>query len=176
MNLFSEPEDRGALLSDCGTYRYHLWRIWDKSLPCLVWVMQNPSTADAVDDDPTIRKCVAIAENHGYGGICVRNVFALRATDDRELLSHSDPVGPDNARQLRRACEHAPSSRLVLAWGVRFGGKALAPHYDAASKILQGLDPWCLGTTAAGEPKHPLFMKNKAEMFRFMPITKAGAA
>lgn len=177
MNLFGdEPEeDRGAIISECGMYRYHLWRVWDKDLLCLVWVMQNPSTANATDDDPTIRKCIAIARHHGYGGISVRNVFALRATDERELLKHTDPVGPENEQHLLAARSIAPMTRLVLAWGNRFGGKALAHHYQNAANILGGLEPYCLGTTAAGEPLHPLFQKNKADLVRYMPLRKDGA-
>lgn len=42
----------GAILD--GPYRYRLWRIWDRALPMVCWVMLNPSTADATEDDPTI--------------------------------------------------------------------------------------------------------------------------
>jgi hypothetical protein len=66
----------GAVLSDCGQYRYRLWRVWDDCLPLMVFVMQNPSTATADADDPTIRKCIGFAKRHGYGGVSVRNVFA----------------------------------------------------------------------------------------------------
>lgn len=33
------PEESGAIISECGQYRYHFWRIWDTCLPTLVWVM-----------------------------------------------------------------------------------------------------------------------------------------
>lgn len=101
----SENERAGAILSACGTYRYHLWRLWDKALPVMVFVMQNPSTADASHDDPTIRKCIGFAKRHGYGGISVRNIFALRATDERILLTHHDPFGPENDAHLLAARE-----------------------------------------------------------------------
>jgi hypothetical protein len=154
------PETRGATLSDCRTYRYHLWRVWDEDLPCLVFVMQNPSTADERVDDPTIRKCVHFARRDGYGGISVRNVFALRATDERELLTHPDPVGPLNLDHLGTARQVSVLTRLVVAWGKPFGGNRLRSHYRAAESILAGLAPYCLGVNGDGSPKHPLFLAN----------------
>ncbi len=47
----------------------------------VVWVMLNPSTADHVHDDPTIRRCMGFARAWGYGGIAVVNLYAWRATD-----------------------------------------------------------------------------------------------
>ena len=44
----------GADFSDDRVYRYRLWREWDDSLPSCLFVMLNPSTADATQDDPTI--------------------------------------------------------------------------------------------------------------------------
>lgn len=48
--------DSGATISECGKYRYRLWRVWDESLPTCCFVMLNPSKADATEDDPTIRQ------------------------------------------------------------------------------------------------------------------------
>ena len=70
MNLFDELTDEqrsGAIISACGQYRYHLWRRWDELLPTMVWVMLNPSTADATEDDPTIRRCIGFAKREGCG-------------------------------------------------------------------------------------------------------------
>lgn len=57
-----------AEISDCGRYRYRLSRWWgDKDDPDrAVFVMLNPSTADASNDDPTIRRCIGFAQSHGY--------------------------------------------------------------------------------------------------------------
>lgn len=167
MTLFntidSPPKvESGATLSDCGAYRYHLWRVWDDCLPVMAFVMQNPSTADASEDDPTIRRCIGFAKREGCGGISVRNVFALRATDERELLTHPDPVGPENVSHLSAVRGVAVMTRLVVAWGERTGGKRLAGHYTAAAVLLSCLKPYCLGTNKSGEPKHPLYLPNNA--------------
>lgn len=156
--------DSGAIISECKLYRYHLWRIWDKSLPIMVFVMQNPSTADATEDDHTIRKCMGFADKHGYGGISVRNVFALRATNEKELLTHPDPRGPENNNHLLSCREVSMLSKLVVAWGNQLGGSRLRNHYKEASAIVSALNPYCLGTTKSGQPKHPLMVAYAAEI------------
>lgn len=50
MHLF---EESGALFSPCRLYRYKLWRKWGDAPPA-VFVMLNPSTADEIDNDPTV--------------------------------------------------------------------------------------------------------------------------
>ena len=67
-----------AWISECGRYRYSLTRRFADGLD-LVFVMLNPSTADADKDDPTIRRCCGFADRMGFGGIIVVNLFALRA-------------------------------------------------------------------------------------------------
>jgi hypothetical protein len=161
----TEPETlSGATISECGLYRYRLWRVWNQEAPLMVFVMQNPSTADASEDDPTIRKCIGFARKHGFGGISVRNVFALRATDERELLTHPDPFGPVNEGHLMAARAESLMTRLVVAWGNRLGGRRLRHHYDRAAACCLTLKPYCLGTNASGEPKHPLFVPYSAAL------------
>ncbi len=159
-DLFSnDPEPmNGAILSECGLYRYHLWRIWDSDRATLVFVMQNPSTADATEDDATIRKCVGFAKCNGFGSISVRNVFAYRATDERELLEVADPFGPENYKHLLSVRKVQVVTKLVLAWGNRVGGKRLNHHYTNAMAAVMAQDPHCLGTTKSGQPKHPLMV------------------
>lgn len=156
-------EDRsGAIISPCGTYRYHLWRRWDETLPTMVWVMLNPSTADASEDDPTIRRCMGFARREGCGGISVRNVFALRATNPDELLKHPDPFGPENEDHLLAARNCSLMTLLVLGWGSRI--KRLNSYYTRAAVCLVGQKPNCFGTTKGGDPRHPLYLPSDAPM------------
>ena len=42
MKLF-EDNIKGAIISDCGKYRYQLWRIWDKTATLVMFIMlQTP--------------------------------------------------------------------------------------------------------------------------------------
>jgi hypothetical protein len=39
-----------------GEHRYSLTRVWDPALPTITFVLLNPSTADAVQLEPTLRR------------------------------------------------------------------------------------------------------------------------
>jgi len=99
--------DAGALLDEDGLYRWRLWRLWDASRPRLLWVLLNPSTADARDDDPTLRRCVGYAVRWGYGAVDLVNLFALRSTDPRALRSAADPIGYANDAHIAVAVQAA---------------------------------------------------------------------
>lgn len=136
-----------ARLSPCRTYRYELGRRWGAG-PLLTWCMLNPSKADEVDDDPTIRKCVGFSERWGYGAIRVVNLFALIATNPRDLLRHPDPIGPDNFALLSTLGGH-----VIAAWGASIPKTAEA---DAMARVVRGRAGYCLGRTKNGEPCHPV--------------------
>lgn len=145
-----------AVISDCGRYRYLLRRTWDYSKPRVLYVMLNPSTADASVDDATIRSCVRLATDLGYGSIEVVNLFGWRATDPAELPKASDPIGPDNERVV-----HAAVCRcdvVIFAWGA-------TPFAESKSRSFREMVKqhrpavYCLGKTKAGAPKHPLYIK-----------------
>lgn len=162
----------GARLSPDEVYRYTLDRVWDTTLPRAVFVMLNPSTADARVNDPTIVRCRGFAEREGCGSLSVVNLYALRATDPAELKDHPDPVGPENAFYLRSVITQNP--RLVIAaWGAH---RMAAARVPALEEILR--DPltgrrirlMCLGTTKSGAPRHPLYVR------RDQPLTPLGRA
>lgn len=103
-----------AIISHCGLYRYRLERDGDGEGRTAV-IMVNPSTADADADDQTIRKLRGFGDRYGWGKIVVGNLFALRATDVRELGRHPDPVGPDNDHHLQMIIGGA--RQVIVAWG-----------------------------------------------------------
>lgn len=148
--------ERSALLSDDGVYRYSLDRVWRRSAPRVVFVMLNPSTADACVDDATIRRCVGYARRWGHGGIRVVNLYALRSRDPGALLSAADPVGPGNDQML---FETARESRdrgylCVGAWGANADvGRAVSVSWTWAET---GARLRCFGLTQGGHPLHPL--------------------
>lgn len=143
---------KSAVISDCGTYRYFLLRGEQNQLP---FIMLNPSTADDKLDDPTIRRCISFAKSFGYDGIVVLNLYALRATNPKELWTHDDPVGPDNDLWLTGNSFH--HREVVCAWGAN----AKPDRVKQVADMLTGLGVKlkCLGTTKAGAPRHPLYVK-----------------
>jgi hypothetical protein len=137
-------------------YRYKLVRVWDETRACAVWIMLNPSTADAFSEDPTIKRCMTFTKNWGLGGLVVVNLFALRATDPRLLQRHPDPVGPENDRFIAEVI--GPDSVVVCAWGAN--RMADYRHEEVMDIIAaRGAKPKCLGTTRAGYPRHPLYVR-----------------
>jgi hypothetical protein len=144
-----------AILSPCGTYRYRLTRGPEPRLPI---VMLNPSTADASQDDPTIRRCMGFARRQGYAGITVCNLFALRSKDPKALRPHKDPFGPENDLYLAELVRSAPPQREVLcAWG-RHGHLFGADVHASLILHKAGAFLVCLGVTKEGLPRHPLMV------------------
>ncbi len=157
----------GAVLSECGRFRYRLSRVWNANIPPAVFICLNPSTADAEADDPTIRRCVGFAKTFQCGGIVVVNLFALRATDPRELKKASDPVGPDNDSYIRHAVSWG--SPIIAAWGAcqQHMPRAHNDRIAAVLKLLSDFDLYCLGKTKDGHPRHPLMLANSAKLTLF---------
>ena len=142
-------EGNGAELSDCGHYRYKLWRVWDAGGELCLFVMLNPSTADARNDDATIRRCIDYAKRWGYGGLLVGNLFAYRSTDPTVLQKVIDPIGPANDAALVEL--HQAATLTVAAWG-NTGG--LRNRDRAVRRMLAGLS--CLRINRDGSPAHPV--------------------
>ena len=145
---------RGATFSECGLYRYRLWRTWDTGLPTLNVIGLNPSTADAVQDDPTIRRCIGFARDWGYGSLVMTNLFAFRATDPREMKRFMAPIGQENDRHLVEVAEKA--GLVLAAWGVH--GDHMGRADAVIDGVLRGIQVHCLGRTAGNYPRHPLYL------------------
>ena len=159
-----------ADLSDDGLYRYRLTRRWgNRAAPNVCWIMLNPSTADAVEDDPTIRRCIGFSQAWGFDSLTVVNLFALRSTDPKGLLGSDDPIGPDNDHAIRLAALEA--TRCIAAWGTKGG------YRQRNSDVIRMVTGDCmeplhaLAITKDGHPKHPLYVKGDTAptLFREVP-------
>lgn len=145
-----------ALYSPCETYRYLLTRVWDTDAPRLLFVMLNPSTASELRNDPTVARCEARARAMGQGAVRVANLFAFRATDPRDLRAAPAPEGPENDRLLVESVQWADG--VICAWGNH--GTLLGRAALAEALLRQTGKPLLhLGLTAAGQPRHPLYVR-----------------
>lgn len=169
MTTLRDPATRSwAVLSDDGRYRYRLGRRWADDGACDVWVMLNPSTADALVDDPTIRRCAGFSKSWGAAGIVVVNLFALRATNPAELYVAEDPVGPDNDDHITRVVETASweEGRVIVAWGAH--PAAVDRSQEVRAMLEEQWAHWSnfkllsLGRTQSGAPRHPLYLPGTA--------------
>lgn len=155
---------KSATISQCGKFRYRLGRRWGEGEP-LLFIMLNPSTADADQDDATIRRCIRFAQSHGYPALEVVNLFAYRATDPKDLRCAGYPVGPENDGHIAAAV--VSSAAVCLAWGANVAGLE-RPQIVLPSLRESGVQLQCLRITRSGYPAHPLMLPASC---RLMPFT-----
>lgn len=162
---------RETIFSHDRKHRYTLWREFEPELArtelqdsYVQFIGLNPSTADEVQDDPTIRRCINFARAWGYGALCMTNLFGFRATDPRVMKLQPHPIGADNTNQIREVAEGA--GIIIAAWG-RHG-----LHCGRQAQVLDALQPWReklhhFGLNSDGTPKHPLYLKASTLLMRF---------
>ncbi|WP_331708772.1 DUF1643 domain-containing protein [Pandoraea sputorum] len=164
-----------AIISQCGQYRYTLTREPHDAYTTrgtALFIMLNPSTADATVDDPTIRRCRGFARSWDCNGIVVANLYALRATDPAELWRHPEPVGPLNDFHLQRlALEH---ETVVCAWGANARRERVAQVRALFTRPHHRL--MCLGVTKDGSPRHPLYVRADQPLIEWPAIAATQAA
>lgn len=155
---------RDAILSPCGVYRYYLLRRWSDG-PAMLFLMLNPSTADAHVDDATVRKCIGFAKLHGHGAVGVVNLFAFRARHPKDMRAAVDPVGPENDRHIVERARAAGS--VVCAWGPNASGTG---RPEAVVRMLRasGVRLQCLHITKDGSPGHPLMLSYDRPLIEYL--------
>lgn len=154
----------GAVLSADGKYRYRLSRVIELTGDgSCTFVMLNPSTADAMQDDPTIRRCIGYARTLACARLDVVNLFAYRSTDPGVLsaMSRDVAVGPENDQHIMEVCRAA---RLVICgWGNH--GSLFQRGAEVRNMLrTAGVTPLALKINGkSGQPAHPLYLKADAQ-------------
>ena len=142
-----------AIISDCGKYRYELHREWDKKKGKVLFIMLNPSTADANEDDLTTIRCMNFAKKWGYGGIMIGNIYPFRAKRPKDLRKWIKDDSVDiklwapNFDHVEDMVQQA--DLIVCAWGCNHKG---IPEWVEELGDLYYLEMCSDGIT----PKHPL--------------------
>jgi hypothetical protein len=167
-NLFDN--NSGAEFSSCGKYRYKLWRIWDESLPKVMCIGLNPSTANSIKPDPTITNLTKALKILGYGGFYMMNLFAWISSHPEDLLTCTDALGENDGKlkEVEAICDD-----VIVCWGnfkqAEARIKQVLPNYPKAK---------CFGFNQNGTPMHPLAMmyagtvsKPKLELYSKTAIT-----
>lgn len=168
MSSYVNVDQRSAVLSPDGLYRYSLTRGWSFVIGhACVFVMLNPSTADAEQDDATIRRCVGYASRWGAQQVTVVNLFAYRSTKPRDLFLAAtgddliDIVGPDNDEHIAAAFRgegvaFAGNPLVICAWGDNASGYEGRMEHVAYLARQARVQLMALGFTKAGQPVHPV--------------------
>jgi hypothetical protein len=143
-----------AIISKCEKYRYQLHRTWDEDLKKVLFIMLNPSTADAIHNDLTTTRCINYAKKWGYGGLMIGNIYPYRAKRPKKLKmwlnKHNVEVYDarfENTIHVQRMAQEA--SKIVCAWGGNHPG---IPKWVANLGYITYLELCDDGIT----PKHPL--------------------
>ena len=175
--LDGSSTESGADISDCGLYRFKLWRRWCAGTVCL-WIMLNPSTAGAHINDPTIKRCISFASAWGHGAIDVVNLFPFRATKPSHLFEWLNdhprlPFAPSDVAARNEAAiitSARGAQTIVVAWGSQ---RSIIFDCQAVRVVDglkgRGLPLWSLGATASGHPRHPLYVRQSMPLERFEP-------
>lgn len=139
---------------DC--YRTLLWRSWGpEDAAAALFIGMNPSTADAMLNDPTITREVGFTRSWGMTRYYKANVSAYRATDPKRLAGA--PIDcPENVETILGVAVQV--ARVVMACGA-LSGPMLALFKALVRDLTEwGVPLWCLGTTKGGFPRHPLYL------------------
>lgn len=152
------PDFVSATADIQGDYRYTLTRVWDAALPVITFVLLNPSTADAVELDPTLRRCVGFAKRDGFGGMTIVNLYAFRTKSPKVMLAANDPVGPENDRVLGEV-----TGMVVAGWGTNADPARVAQVLALLPRVH------ALGVTKDGHPRHPLYVRADAPLMVWRP-------
>lgn len=170
-----EPVTRWADLSDDRRFRYELRRVWRPG-PMLPAVLLNPSVAGEAIDDATVRWFRGYTARHGFGGLCLANVFPFvqthLAADELGALSL------DTGRHLMGLVDvvnFAKQGRgfVLCGWGDgirKIPNQALWLSFVLTIASAHGVELRALGTTALGNPWHPLRKSHSLEAKPWEPV------
>ena len=154
----------GAAFSACRNYRYALWRVWDNAKPRVMFIGLNPSTANEITDDPTIRRVVKMARNWGFGGVYMLNLFAWVTSYPDELLKCKDPINGNDAWLIKMA---DLSGEIIFAWG------NFKEAQERAKKVIAMFpNAKALQINMNGSPKHPLYVRGDVIPAPFITTNK----
>lgn len=156
-----------AIISPCGTYRYELRR----RIPCaLRWVQPalfilfNPSTANAEKDDQTVRKGMGFCKEWFCTDMIFWNLYAFRSRNPKALKTAADPIGPENDTHLRRIMKEHMDGRIILAWGNMVGPQMQQRVAQVASVLREfNKQVEAIKLNDNGSPTHPVMIGYKNE-------------
>jgi hypothetical protein len=150
MEVFKGNAILNATFSPCGRYRYRWEHVWDEGLKICNFCGVNPSTADELGPDPTVRRCINFAKAWGYGRLRMYNLFAWRDTDPAMMRAAADPTGRLTDRFLLAA-----EGLFVCAWGKHGLHRG---RQEEVLNMLASRNLYALRLNKDGTPCHPLYL------------------
>lgn len=173
LEIVVSPGPNGAALSADGFYRFGLWREAASALADLepaggvLFLLANPSTADARFDDPTVRRCRNFAGRWGYRTLYIANVNPFRSTDPKHVIAPPDDVLAANDAWIWGLAMRC--GRIVAAYGKTANRYLVDRALSVAGAVA---DIHALEFSKDGTPKHPLYLRGDLLPQRFIVNTK----
>ena len=142
-------------------YRYSLSRKWSEKEQVL-FILLNPSKADDIDDDPTIRRLISISKNLGYGGFEVVNLYTIINPKRNKLYEKKRKFSEKNKKLIAKLV--ARHKTIIYGWGAT----------ENEPKWLNNIvkSPLCFNINKNGTPKHPLYLKKESTLKKFREAKK----
>lgn len=150
--------------------------------PPLGFLLHNPATASHLVDDKSLVRMVGFGRRERACRVSVLNPAGYRTAKPRELRARFaaglDIVGAENLAVVRRALLDLADEggRLVVGFGGVGGPRPFRETMAAAiAAVLAEARKFdvpllCLGTTACGQPRHPLYLKRSAALVPWQPL------
>ena len=155
--------NRHAVFSPDRKKRYQLHRVWQAKGPLILFIMYNPSQADEQQDDPTLRRVMRFAQDWGYGGLMVGNLYPQVNSNPAAV---NTTTRPQKENYLHLKTMIAKAQRVVYAWGMGHE----VPTW--LSRLVN--EPYVLGLSKKGVPRHPLYLKATTQPEPYLASGKEG--
>ncbi len=124
-------QESGATFNEERTHRYVLWRSFTadpEPRRMAAFIGLNPSTADEITNDRTVKRCIDFARSWGHHGMFMLNLFGFRATDPTTCMPIPNRLGTETTM---------PSFVFVVrSVGLSVAGESTAHTWTVARKLL----------------------------------------
>jgi hypothetical protein len=115
--------------------------------------------ADAMYDDPTIRRLIKFTKAEQFGGFYILNLFTYISTDPHNLLLAKNPMYMANDYIYEY---QAKTDKIVFMWG---NNKVIKDRAKEVIDMFPGA--YCFGKNKDGSPKHPLYLPKISKLILF---------
>ena len=119
----------------------------------------NPSTADDTRKDPTMTRVLKFAENNGFDGYVMLNLYPQRSTSpDNMDKKVNEDFYQKNLLYIEDFLSKEDTPVVLLCYGTKIHTRDYL--YDSLAKIKEigkkyNVQWKCIGITKGGDPKHP---------------------
>lgn len=147
-----------------------------------VFLMLNPSYADAYKYDATATRCMKRAISAGVDACILINLFSYRTPNPRELIlsgpsvesALNDAVLDSFANRQSPLIPEGAETLIICGWGSH--GVFLDKGARVAlSMVRQGAPLYTLRETQAGHPGHPLYLPYHLQPYEWVPSKLVGS-